>query len=96
MAINRVAISFLVKEKLFQWLENDCYAMKAECVAVWLRGKLRTRISSEMKPSTMVDKNESNSVTKPSDTYEKGQRKHEVEREGRIRPAKVGEQKETA
>lgn len=30
----------------------------------------------------MVDENESNSVTKPSDTYQKRQRKHEVEREG--------------
>lgn len=49
-----------------------------------------------MKPSTMVDENESNSVTKPSDTYEKGQRKHEVEREGSEPPAKVGEQEGTA
>ncbi len=69
--------------------------MKAERVEVWLRAN-NTRNSSEMKPSTMVDENESNSVTKPSDTYEKGQRKHEVEREGSIRPAKVEEQEETA
>lgn len=49
-----------------------------------------------MKPSTMVDENEPNSVTKPSDTYEKGKRKHEVERGGSTPPAKVGEQEENA
>lgn len=43
----------------------------------------------------MVDEDALNSVTKPSDTYEKGQRKHEVERQGSIPPAKVGEQEET-
>lgn len=30
----------------------------------------------------MVDENESNSVTKPSDTYEEAERKHEVEGRG--------------
>lgn len=49
-----------------------------------------------MKLSTMVDENESNSVTKPSDTYETGQRKHEVQREASVRPAKVVEQEGTA
>lgn len=43
-----------------------------------------------------MDAIESNSVTKPSDTYRKRQRKHEAEREGSIRPAKVGEQEETS
>ena len=42
-----------------------------------------------MKPSTMVGENEPNSVTKPSDTYEKGQRKHEEE-EGREHTASQG------
>lgn len=70
--------------------------MKAKNAAVWLQAKYHTRNSSEMKPSAMVDVNESNSVTKPSDTCEKGQRKHEAEGEGSNWPAKVGEQEETA
>ena len=39
--------------------------------------------------------NKSNSVMKPADTLEKGQRKHEVEWERSIRPVKVGDQEET-
>lgn len=44
----------------------------------------------------MVDENESNSVTKPSDIYQKWQRKHEVEWEGKIQPVQVSEQEETS